>query len=363
MAKVRGIVAKVEGKKCILLTPSGEFVKTARAPYPVKVGQEVELARDSTPWYRVAAVTAAVLLIGLLLPLFPLLTASAQPVAYLSVDINPSLELGVNKDGKVVQVKSFNQAGGALTGAAAVTNQGIYQAVQALIGQALKQGFLAQGKPNLIVAVYTDNAKFQFDKGKIQAAVQQEVVSAGIAAELVVAGASMDMHRQATADQISQGKYLVLNGMKERGKEISLENMRQDGINQALTSQGLNIADVAPDVKDLSPKAGTSDTDGEKAGDKDGDKDRGQQQNRPESDSNSQPDNGAGKGKQEKSQKPGMKNEKSEGDGDKGESKQESSQPILAPQIPPAQITSKPTLTGQHGDSGDTDQESRHQGD
>lgn len=252
MAKIRGIVAEVQGKSCILLTPGGEFVKLNRSPHPVAVGQEIEIAPTSYPWYKTAILAASVILLAVIIPLYPMLTVNAQPVAYVSLDINPSLELGVNKAGFVVRTKSFNQDGKKLLQDTSVYKADVYQAVQALIAQAIKGGYVAEGKENLIVAAFSGD--FKIDSQKLQTIIRQEAEEAKVPLQYLVAPASTKIHKEAEANRISQGKYLVFEAAASDGKNIGLEDLKRDGIDKALRASGLKVEELEPGVAHYKPE-------------------------------------------------------------------------------------------------------------
>ena len=251
MAKVRGIVAKVEGKNCILITPQGEFLKS-RTGHPVRVGQEVEITQSIHPWYKLAVAVAAVFILSLVIPFYPLLTANAQPVASLSLDINPSLELGINKDGLVVDIRAFNQAGENLLRNTPVKQLEVYRAVQLLVEEAVREGFVNQEKGNVIVAAYT-GAKYHFDEQKLKAAVKEKISGTNLSAEVLVVSTSMEIHQQARANQVSQGKYLMFVAAKANGKELSLDELKKNGINEALKSKEVKVEDLAPGLTRVGP--------------------------------------------------------------------------------------------------------------
>jgi len=66
------------------------------------------------------------------------------PVAYLSLDINPSVELGVNSFGKVVTSEGCNEDGQAILVGTNVTGSTVEDAIQSLILSANGKGYIAE---------------------------------------------------------------------------------------------------------------------------------------------------------------------------------------------------------------------------
>jgi len=230
MAKVKGIVLQTEGDKCILLAPDAAFIKV-KVPHPVKPGQEIVADRGSN-WHKGIASLAAVLILAIVASLYPPLRTSAEPVAYLSLDIIPSVQLGLNKRGKVVEIKAFEPAGEKLLLSMSETKPEVYQTVQALVATAIKQGYLVQGKSNLILVTYTGSGQFTIDEQQIENVVAGEVSKSSLAAEIAVIRADLEVQRVAEQKQISQGKFFVYEALRSKGRNISLEQMNQDGISK-----------------------------------------------------------------------------------------------------------------------------------
>lgn len=66
------------------------------------------------------------------------------PTTHISIDINPSLELGVNRFDRVVSVQGWNEDGTALAREAKVENLSYTQAVQAILSTDTVQALLAE---------------------------------------------------------------------------------------------------------------------------------------------------------------------------------------------------------------------------
>ena len=73
-----------------------------------------------------------------------------MPVNYLCLDINPSIELGINAFGKVVSTQAYNEDGLGLLKAYKYTNLSVEDAVDALVQNAVNQGFVAADGSSVI---------------------------------------------------------------------------------------------------------------------------------------------------------------------------------------------------------------------
>ncbi|MBC7325033.1 MAG: anti-sigma factor domain-containing protein, partial [Moorella sp. (in: Bacteria)] len=96
----RGLVVAREGNEITVLTPAGEWHTLRWAGRLPEVGEEVMLPpiSKSLPWKAVTAGVALILLLFLALPLARhalIPSGSGIPAYYISIDINPSIELVV----------------------------------------------------------------------------------------------------------------------------------------------------------------------------------------------------------------------------------------------------------------------------
>lgn len=80
------------------------------------------------------------------------------PVSYLSLDINPSVELGVNHFGKVVSAEAYNADGTTILSGQDVDNLDVKDAVSTLVKSAAQKGFVAKdGSTVIAVTSETDD--------------------------------------------------------------------------------------------------------------------------------------------------------------------------------------------------------------
>ena len=81
------------------------------------------------------------------------------PVAFLSIDINPSIELGVNSFNKVISSTGYNDEGKTVLRRQNVINLNVKDAIDAIVQSASSNGFIADDGSTIIsVTAVTDNA-------------------------------------------------------------------------------------------------------------------------------------------------------------------------------------------------------------
>lgn len=269
----RGILLQVRGTQGIVLTPSGEF---RRVPLPwadARVGDEIPVPspadRARTPgtqlrWVRwatrgypaaarpgpafggypagapaarrltgaglrrAAALGLAMLLV-LMVPLGIVATTryiAAAPLAFVTVDINPSVELAVNAATRVVGSTPLNADGARLLehlGAQGLTGLVAESAVARLAEAAVALNYLAEGDAEHLILVSVTPAGTAAAAGilrsrlgalerRLEAArpLQAVLDKAGVPAVVETIVVAPEVRNEAQAMQLSPGKLVVV---------------------------------------------------------------------------------------------------------------------------------------------------------
>ena len=71
-------------------------------------------------------------------------TYAKAPIAYVSMDINPSVELGVNAFDKVVSVEAYNEDGEKILEGTNLINSNVSDAVSTVISNAISDGYITE---------------------------------------------------------------------------------------------------------------------------------------------------------------------------------------------------------------------------
>ena len=87
----------------------------------------------------------------------------SKPVSYISIDINPSIELGINRFDKVVSAKGYNQDGQDILQHVPLKNISYIQAIDRLLQDAYYSRFLT-GDSKLVLTVISDQSDVMLQK-------------------------------------------------------------------------------------------------------------------------------------------------------------------------------------------------------
>lgn len=154
MRQGKGIVVEMAAKDhVIIMTSRGEFL---RVPFdkPVHVGQEIHYTIKRPPFYLKWSI-AAVLLLALVGSAGQIseIPGGEVPAYFVTLDINPSIELAVNAGQRVVAAEGLNQDGIELVGKMDLCGRTLKQAVQSIEHQAGLAGYLKPGQNEIVVTV------------------------------------------------------------------------------------------------------------------------------------------------------------------------------------------------------------------
>ncbi|HPZ43989.1 MAG TPA: anti-sigma factor domain-containing protein [Bacillota bacterium] len=256
MMKERGMVVKVKSNSCIVLTPEGEYrevplTEGSRA----RVGQEIQIPQRKTiPYFRFLMVAASLLAVVVLAgQFFPLAPPAA---AYLTIDINPSVELGVTASEKVVSARGLNPDGERILAKVTVKGLKLSDAVDRIVSQAVTDQFLNDIDENIILATLTveENQEPLVALDTVYEAIEKPVRYSGILAEIIIEPVTPKMREDAAKTGLSTGKFLVLKKSGEKGVPVSvdevggsslgsLEKTKKISIIELLKENGINAAE------------------------------------------------------------------------------------------------------------------------
>jgi|GEM_PF-3492767 len=256
----RGLVLEIQGQEVIVLTPGGEF-RRVKAPQPFpKVGEEIMLPPTSSwMWSRVRLTFAVAALIFLAFGLARIFgpggLAIEKPSLYVAVDINPSLELALNKEERVVEANSLNTEGKVLLEGLNLRGQHVQDAIRIISKAALEKGYLHPGEEGfLIISVVAEEETEEEIEALDQLAgnlakAAEEVLQAKHVKAIVKANTfEVELRKQAAKLGLSPGKYALYLKALEAGIPVTVEELREQGALKALRRAGLDPRNLLDSV-------------------------------------------------------------------------------------------------------------------
>ncbi|AST91417.1 MULTISPECIES: anti-sigma factor domain-containing protein [Sutcliffiella] len=227
----KGIVLEVHHDYITMLTPEGEFIKGKKLRDTYDIGEETtffpytSLERKKKSFnlsfrgWKLVSVLASILLVLSLLPRF----TQSEVQAYVGLDINPSIEMAVNKKLQVIEMQAYNEDGQVLIALVDDWNKKhIHDVTKELIQLFREQGYMEAGKEIIITSIVTNienlAIKAQIDKevNELTNDIKQNEV------KVTVIETSVENREKAKEQGMSAGKF-VQQEQRENAVEVILE--------------------------------------------------------------------------------------------------------------------------------------------
>jgi hypothetical protein len=215
----KGVILEINDLYLTLLTPEGEFLRARKLQHDYQVGEEIHFFPETLTVKkkrlnlsflnsfkaRTIALTAALMLaMAALLPAYQ----NGQVYAYLSIDVNPSIELAVNDDLKVLRMTGYNPEGEEIIGQVKDWKKKDAAVVAELILEEIKdEGFLKEKNDVVIATVHKKKANESVDR-KLEKKISEIKKSTEIEdLNLKVMEATIEDREKAKKQGVTTGVY------------------------------------------------------------------------------------------------------------------------------------------------------------
>ncbi len=243
---VKGILMSIEGNHGLILTSDGMFEKV---PLPkensVAIGEEVTIDKKGfrvpKSWLSIAA--ACLLLVGLV-GIWSVGGTKSAVAAYVSFDINPSLEAKVNADLKVVALKPMDSDGKRLISAIHYTNKMPLSTLSKEVADALdKEGYF-NNQPQMVVSTTFTNAVHSSNQQSLEDKIKQSVQPLTSQKDFASHHGSVQMlvssnqnRQDAVKKGLTAGKYALYLRVKHVSPMLTLDQAKRMTVKELLAVQ------------------------------------------------------------------------------------------------------------------------------
>lgn len=248
----KGIVMEITKKNIIVMRPDGRFQRLARKRRNCEIGEEITFADEGINWRSPSvagrsAIVAAVVFCLVLFASFQGKLGSSEVVAYISIDINPSVELGIDSRERVLELWGLNEDGAELIRAVDYKKKPLETVTAGILNQAEQKAF-SKGEAEIVIAstVIEPSSKISDSeiaeklrlqvKEYIQTSHPTQVESYQIASF----AAPQEVREAARENGVSMGKYAVYLNAKSSGAAVTLEDLKTQSV--------LKISKTIPEV-------------------------------------------------------------------------------------------------------------------
>lgn len=234
---MKGLLVEKETGYYIVLTPMGAYKRINRSTQ-MNIGQEVRIDYAFS-MIKIALLAAALLLIVLVGPMLGILGPS-QVYAYVTLDINPSVEFAIDTEDIVLSANSFNPEAEQILAGIEYSGRSIDYVLADFTQVAIELQYITKDKENHVVVSFypkhQDNSEFIEEKLNEITREQRKVLeSSGQIAEFDTIIVDTESRKEAKKLGISSGK------LKDS------KNGRSESSN---TKDKVDKKDIKEDVKD-----------------------------------------------------------------------------------------------------------------
>lgn len=263
----KGIIMQIANGHAIVLTKDREFLKIPLLD-GMSVGQEVDVPAVADirkvsekkrnwfmkTWKQSGAVAACLLLAVGIWSSQSLMGGDPKAYAYVSVDINPSIELSIDENHKVVDAKGLNQDGEQVLTDLKLQGVPVEEAISKLAEMAKNKGFLNEQTEVLITASPADRTEdagsdLQLIEDSLVATVQKVTSTNGTAVDVEGIVVSQDVRQAAKEAGVSTGKYAFYLSAQSNGVDVDLNELKKESIHAIIDKQGTELADVIHNIR------------------------------------------------------------------------------------------------------------------
>ncbi len=166
-------------------------------------------------WIAVAAVLAIMLTTGLVFGL-----SAAAGGAIIALDVNPSMEIEINKREEVIAVHALNEEAKVVLGDMDLTDVDLEVAVNAIIGSMVKNGYLSAEQNSILVSINAKNSQKSLSlKEKLSAEINALLGESNIDASVMLQDFEKDGKDADKADKnhISRAKSALITKIVAAG--------------------------------------------------------------------------------------------------------------------------------------------------
>lgn len=216
---MKAVIVGIKGRYAAALTRDGRIVRIRNCGYTV--GQTVDpKALTSAPplkkavtWVAAAAAALALCIGGGSL--------YATPYAFVSLDVNPSVEYVLNRFDRVLSVTAVNDDGAAILEDVRLTNKSIDDAVRMTLNRIADEGYFGEAKTNgLLIATSCGNEKASEQLAlRLEKKAQEETGSLNAEVQVAAVTVSQEKVEEAKFLGVTPGKLDLVEQLKASAED------------------------------------------------------------------------------------------------------------------------------------------------
>lgn len=248
-----GSIIEIKDNYATVMTDVCDFVMLKRQT-GMFIGQQIKFQKSDLyvakkKHMKSLSLVASLLILIFSYALFNQFFVSNTAYAYIDVDINPSLEFVIDKNAKVLDIKTLNKDAKTLLKGLKLINLPIKQAVTEVVKESKKQGFIKPSQKNSVLISASigqdkNNKLNTFDEKDLNN-ILTDIGSTtfDLGTEKIkpnVLKVTPEYRKLAVKNEISMGRYVLYNKIKQENVNISIEKAKTDRVSDMLDKAQIN---------------------------------------------------------------------------------------------------------------------------
>ncbi|BCB03118.1 anti-sigma factor domain-containing protein [Bacillus sp. KH172YL63] len=254
----KGIIMEIKDHNLVMMTPDGEFLTSRKQPgmqyavgeeipfFPVAGGQRSAKSIGRWKWKVPASIMTAIIIIVTLLS--GSMVGQDTAYAYVSVDINPSMELALNKDQQVISITPYNEdAEKLLKKLYGWDHEEVSAVTEKIFLLSEKMGYLKENQHVLITSSFIKGSDRQ-KESELKAELNKfaEGFSTGHNANIIMKETSEKVREEASEKGMTAGSFIQQT--EEKKDKASVEDHKKPDIKE------INEKKPAPSIQKNEPE-------------------------------------------------------------------------------------------------------------
>lgn len=199
-------------------------------------------------WTRIVAIAASFVILFSVLGVY-LYGSANKAVTNISLDVNPGIEIKLNKNEKVLDVIPLNEDGKIVIGDMNFKGNDLEITVNALVGSMLKNGYISDVANSILVSVSDeDSARSSALQLKVSSDIEAYLKTLGIDGAVLSQSVKDDrIEELAEKYGISFGKAQLIDKFAKANPKYSIEElvgMTVNELNLLIKNSGVDISDI-----------------------------------------------------------------------------------------------------------------------
>ena len=229
---MKGLIVEIKGNQMVVVDQKGNFYQQ-KLRKSLNVGQEIDFTNNVTlfnsPVIRTMSAIAAVFIIMIGFGSYAYMT----PYSYVSLDINPSVEIVLNRFERVLEVKPLNDDAKQIIGKQnKYTYQTLEGAVVQIVNKAHEKDYIPDnGTGEVFITV---SSQKQEETDVIEQIVENQAIprikEQNIHVNISVENVTIEKHNEAQKQHVSPGKLILLEKLKEVAPTADIEQVKNKSV-------------------------------------------------------------------------------------------------------------------------------------